>query len=203
MKNLFIKSLLVLGAVFGISFAVSTSALAETKSVGQTAFPDLTGAFMVMNNKVPFNPAEIYALLPDGKIISLHLSKHLTQKQRAQLKILFYCSQEWLKFSEPTHTTIEYALLENGNEFALYEQLCLTATQLEKFNRDLITVLTTGAQKIVKDTAEKSYDAGYADSQSHSIAIRPQPPQFQLPQSVHCTTGPSVGFKGETEINCY
>jgi hypothetical protein len=59
MKSLFIRSLVVLGAVISITFAMSTAALAETKSVGQTTFPDLTGAVMVVNNIVPKKPEDI------------------------------------------------------------------------------------------------------------------------------------------------
>lgn len=205
MKNLFVKSPVVLGAVFSVIFAVSTTTLAETKSVGQTAFPDLTGARMVTNDKIPNKTDEIYVLLPDkngqlGKIITLHLSKNLTEKQRNQIKVLLYCTQESRKFNDPDHTTIGYMLVENGNKFALYEQVCLTTVQLEKFNHSLMTELTTSAQKLVQNAAEKAYDAGYAYGINNPVAARPQP---QPTPSIHCTVSPSFGFKGETDVNCY
>jgi hypothetical protein len=198
MKSLFIRSLVVLGAVISITFAMSTAALAETKSVGQTTFPDLTGAVMVVNNNVPKKPDEIYALLPDGNIISLHLSKHLTQRQRDQLEVFFYCGKERIKFN--ADATIGNMILENGNEFASYEKVCLTTAQLEKLNHSLLTVLTTSAQKIVQDAAVKAYDAGYAYGINNPIAARPLP---QPTPSIHCTVSPNFGLKGETDVNCY
>ncbi|HUW48945.1 MAG TPA: hypothetical protein VMW36_09425, partial [Patescibacteria group bacterium] len=115
-----------------------------------------------------------------------------------QLMVFLNCSKERTKFN--ADATIGYMVRENGNEFAKFEKECLTTTQLEQLNLNLINILTRSAQELVQNAAEKAYNAGYSYGINNPVNARAQ---SQPTPSIHCNISPSLGFKGQTDVNCY
>jgi hypothetical protein len=115
MKNLFINSLTVLG----IAFAVSTSALAETKTAQEM----------------------VQVQMPDGQVVSL--PKNPTPKQIGQIKTLAYCAKESQKFHDSTYAYIR----DNVDEFSKFEKDCFTEEQIAAVNRDVFNKLSETIDK--------------------------------------------------------